>query len=70
MSDYKEHKSKTKKQETKASGIKNVSDRRHKVYESIISPGETYTLTDADKDDERSGQRIKNAIESGKLERV
>jgi len=69
MSDHKESKSK-KKEASSPSGIKNVSDRRHKVYVSIISPGETYTPTDADKADELSGQRIKNAIASGKLERV
>ena len=51
-------------------GIKNISGRRHKVYEQIVQPGATYTLTDADKADEHNGKRIENAIASGKLERV
>ena len=50
--------------------IKNISGRRHKVYEQIVQPGATYTLTDADKADEHNGKRIENAIASGKLERV
>ena len=41
-----------------------------KVYGSIVQPGATYTMTDADKADEHNGKRIKNAIASGNLERV
>jgi len=40
------------------------------VYGQIVQPGETYTMTDADKADDRSGQRVKNGIAAGKLERV
>ena len=72
MDDYKEHKSMPKKAPAPPAptGIKNVSGRRHKVYGQIVQPGATYTLTDADKADEHNGKRIKNAIASGKLERV
>jgi hypothetical protein len=72
MDDYKEHKSMPKKAPAPPAptGIKNVSGRRHKVYGQIVQPGETYTMTDADKADDRSGQRVKNGIAAGKLERV
>ena len=72
MDDFKEHKSMPKKAPAPPAptGIKNVSGRRHKVYGSIVQPGATYTLTEADKADEHNGKRIKNAIASGKLERV
>jgi len=72
MDDYKEHKSMPKKAPAPPAptGIKNISGRRHKVYGQIVQPGATYTLTEADKADEHNGKRIKNAIASGKLERV
>ena len=73
MDDFKEHKSMPKKGPAQApapTGIKNISGSRHKVYGSIVQPGATYTLTEADKADEHNGKRIKNAIASGKLERV
>ena len=58
------------KEDDQPDSIKNVSGRRHKVYGSIVQPGATYTMTDADKEDEHNGKRIKNAIASGNLERV
>ena len=73
MEDFKEHKSMPKKAPAQApapTSIKNVSGSRHKVYGQIVQPGATYTLTEADKADEHNGKRIKNAIASGKLERV
>jgi len=72
MDDSKEHKG-HKEQHKKAAaktGIKNISGRRHKIYGAIIQPGETYTPNEADKADDLSVQRIKNAIASGHLERV
>ena len=69
MDGFKEQKSQPKKAPA-PTGIKNVSGRRHKVYGSIVQPGATYTMTDADKADEHNGKRIKNAIASGNLERV
>ena len=69
MEDFKEHKSMSKKAPA-PTGIKNVSGSRHKVYGQIVQPGATYTLTEADKADDRSGQRVKNGIAAGKLERV
>jgi len=72
MDDFKEHKSMPKKAPAAPAptGIKNISGRRHKVYGQIVQHGATYTLTEADKADEHNGKRIKNAIASGKLERV
>jgi len=50
--------------------IKNISRFRHKVFGKIVQPGKTYTLTDADMDNEKGCKRIENAIRKGYLERV
>ena len=50
--------------------IKNVSKRLFEVYSAVLKPGETYTPTDADKEDVRNSKRISNAVAMGHLEWV
>ena len=79
MQDFKERsKSKAKRQATEqpvaaapvAPMIKNVSKRMFEVYSAVLKPGETYTPTDADKEDVRNSKRIANAVAMGHLEWV
>jgi len=71
MADLKENKSQNEKTSSAApAGIKNISGRRHKIYGVMVHPGETYAPNDIDKKDQRSNQRVNNAVASGSLERV
>ena len=75
MQDFKERsKSKAKRQAAEQPVaqpmIKNVSKRMFEVYSAVLKPGETYTPTDADKEDVRNSKRIANAVAMGHLEWV